>query len=153
MFKHGRNAAIYMNGVDISGDLNTITPTTEVELANATVFGSVGHRELPGLFKDSITVEGLLDDAALGVTTALVQASPGYSLMILYGQTLGAPAVAVNECMLKNLETPGVVKDINKIKFSLDVDNYPAEPCLVLSGKAQKSNAINGNSASSISRG
>ena len=146
----GRNAAVYMNGVDISGDLNMITGTSEVELADATVFGSVGHKELPGLFKDSIQIEGLLDDASLGVATALVQASPGYGLMILYGQALGDPAIAVNETMLGKFETPGVVKDINKIKLTLDIDNYPADPCKVLAGKAQKSGSNTGSTLDNL---
>jgi len=144
-FKAGRNAAIYLNGVDITGDLNMITGTSEVELADATVFGSVGHKELPGLFKDAVQIEGLLDDASLGVATNMIQASSGYALMILYGQNIGDPASAVNETMLGKFEIPGVVKDINKIKLTLDIDNYPIEPCLVLSGKGQKSSSSTGS--------
>ena len=141
----GRNAAVYLNGVDISGDLNTCTPSSEVEIADYATFGSVGHRGLPGLFKDMLSFEGLLDDAAYGTAIVQVQQTAGIAAMILYGQAVGDPAYAINECMVKNIETPAVVKDINKLKLTLDTDNYPFDPCDVLAGKAQKSGSSTGS--------
>ena len=146
----GRNVAMYLNGVDVSGDLNEITGKSEIDLGDittATTGGTttVGHVHWPGLYNDSVDYQGLLDDASLDTAVSLIQRETGYAAMILFGQTVGSPAVATNECMLKNLVTPAVVRDVNKIKFSLDVDNYPLEPCVVLAGKAQKTSSSVGS--------
>jgi hypothetical protein len=130
--RHGRNCAIYLNGIDISGDLNEINPTSEMELADITVFGNVGHTLYPGLAKDSGTISGLYNSTSQTVINALKQTDPGYAIMIAFGSTAGDPAYCCNEVMLMNHAIKSVVTDVNRISFNFDVDNYPFEPCTML---------------------
>lgn len=134
--RHGRNCSIFLNGVDISGDLNEINPTSEQELADVTTFGCVGHTFYPGLAKDTGTISGMYSSTSQTVINALRQTDPGYGMMIAFGQSIGDPAYCCNEVMLMNHSIKSVVTDVNRISFNFDVDNYPFEPSYMLtSGK------------------
>lgn len=126
--RHGRNCSIYLNGVDISGDLNEINPTSEQELADVTTFGCAGHTFYPGLAKDTGTISGIYSSTSQTVINALKQTDPGYAMMIAFGQSIGDPAYCCNEVMLMNHSIKSVVTDVNRISFNFDVDNYPFEP-------------------------
>lgn len=130
--RHGRNCGLYLNGVDISGDLNEVNPTSEQELADVSVFGNVGHSFYPGLAKDSGTISGVYSSTSQTVINALRQTDPGYDMMITFGSTIGDPAYCCGEVMLMNHSIKSVVTDVNRISFNFDVDNYPFEPCTML---------------------
>ena len=154
--RHGRNIQIYINGVDLTGSLNEINPTSEQELADVSTFGNVGHCFYPGLAKDSGTITGLYTDVERAVFEGMIQISPSYAMMLAFGSAYGDPAYAINEVMLKSNSIKSVVTDINRISFGFDIDNYPFEECKLLSqGKqtwniSQSGNTIDNSSSSLI---
>jgi len=140
MLRHGRNANIWINGTDISGDLNTITPNSEQELADVTVFGNLGHTMYPGLAKDSVTIEALYNDTEKGVFEGMIQVAPAstaYGAMIAFGSALGDPVYALDRTELKSNSIKGVVTDVNRATISLDTDNFPFESGVMLTAGKQ----------------
>ncbi len=130
--RHGRNCGIYINGVDLSGDVNAVTVQSEQELADVTTFGQIGHTLYPGLAKDSGTIEALYNSTSAAVFNAMLQIHPSYPMMITFGQALGDPAYGVGEAMLNNHSIKSVVSDVNRVSFTFDVDNYPFEKSIML---------------------
>ncbi len=65
-FVHGRNSRLLLHAVAFSGYLKAFERSTEVEMADSTVFGDEGHRFIPGLESGTLSLDGLLDT----VTTA-----------------------------------------------------------------------------------
>ena len=132
---HGRNTAIYINGVDLSGELNAITPMSEQDMHDITVFGYLGNSIYPGLAKDTATIEGLYTNTERAVFEGMVQISTGYGMMVFYDKTAattGHPAHACNEVMLKSNSIKSVVTDVNRISVSLSTINRPFEHCVML---------------------
>ena len=123
----GRNVDIYLNGIDVTGDLNSITPVSEQEIADVSTFGVVGHTGYPGLAKDGASIEGLYNNTESAVFQALSGSITGYACMIPFGTAVGDPAYATNETMLKSRSIKAVCTDVNRISAELDVDNYPFE--------------------------
>lgn len=149
--RHGKNAQIYLAGYDISGDLNLVTPHSEVDLADQTCFGATGHSWLPGLFKDEAQIEGFLDDTAAVRLDALhAVETTGYQLMVLYGTTLGDAAQCANEVKLQTYSKNAVANDINKITAKCLTENYPFDPCVLLSPKATKTTAGSGTGLNNL---
>uniref|UniRef100_A0A6M3LSG1 Putative tail protein n=1 Tax=viral metagenome TaxID=1070528 RepID=A0A6M3LSG1_9ZZZZ len=140
--RHGRNAAIYVNGSDISGDLNSINPKSEQDLADVTTFGKKGYTYYPGLAKDSGTIEAIYDDTEKAVFEGLIQAATGYSMMIAFGQSLGDPALVANEISLISNGVKSIVTDVNRASISFDVDSRPFESCKLLSAGKQTVAAV-----------
>ena len=159
MISHGRNAGIFINGSDLSGDLNEVNPTSEQELADVTAFGNVGHTFYPGLSKDKVTIQALYNNTEKAVFEGLTQLPTGYALMIAFGSVLGSPAYATNECMLITNNMKTVVTDVNRATINLDVDNYPFEPCVLLTTGKQtivasgQGSSVNNGSASATTGG
>lgn len=135
--RHGRNARIYLNGVDISGDLNTVSPTSEQDLGDISVFGHIGHSFYPGLAKDVATIDGLYNSTERTVIEAMVQLSTSYAMMIGFGQTRGDPAYAANEVALKSNSIKSVVTDVNRVSVNLEASKYPFEPGVLLTAGIQ----------------
>jgi len=150
-----------MNGTNISGDLNEVNPISEQELADVTTFGCVGNTSYPGLANDKVTIQALYNDTEKAIFEGLRQLDPGYAMMIAFGSIIGDPAYATNECMLISNNMKSVVTDVNKATINLDVDNYPFEPCTMLTagiymtGVASTGDgtAVNFNSASATTGG
>ena len=139
---HGRNANIYINGVDLSGELNMITPLSEQELNNVTVFGHLGYTNYPGLSKDRATIEGLYTDTERNVFEGMIQISTGYGAMIFYeatAATTGSLAHACKEVMLANNSIKSVVTDVNRVSVSLTSINNPFEKCVMLTDRIETS--------------
>ena len=132
MIRHGRNVNIWINGVDISGDCNEINPTSEQDLADVTTFGALGHTSYPGLAKDKGVIQALYNDTEKAVFEGLRGTDPGYGMVIAFGKILGDPAYACNEVMLISNVYKSVVTDVNRATINFDVDNYPFEPCTML---------------------
>lgn len=130
--RHGRNVGVYVNAKDLSGELNTITPHSEQELADVTTFGNLGHTYYPGLAKDSVAIEAIFASTESATFAALLQTDTGYAAMMPFGQAQGAPVYCTNECMLINNGIKSVVTDVNRVSISLDVDNYPWETGIML---------------------
>lgn len=151
---HGRNAQIYFNGVNISGDLNTITPHNEQELNDITTFGQVGHTFYPGLYKTTGTIEAIYNSTSADVFKALLQTEPGYAMMIAMTPSVGTAAYATNECMLIENNIKSVVTDVNRVSFNFDVDNYPFEQSAMLTaGIYTVAASSTGDYASSVNNG
>ncbi len=128
----GRNVSIFINGTDLTGDLNSINPTSMQDLPDATVFGNIGHTSFPGLSNDEGTIEGLYNSTGATVFQAMIQLNPSYGMMIPFGTTLGDPVYSVEEAMYKGFNIKSVVTDINRISFSFDTDYHPFEKGVML---------------------
>lgn len=147
---HGRNCGVYMNGVNLSGDLNTITPLSEQELADVSAFGNVGHTFYPGLAKDSLTIEALYNDTEKTAFEGMIQDETGLNMMIALGSILGDPAYCANEVMLKSNFIKSVVTDVNRATINLDVDNYPFAPATMLTAGIQSVGVASTGTGTSI---
>jgi len=159
---HGRNVRVYVNGSDISGDLNTVTPISEQDLNDITTFGHVGYSSYPGLGKDSVTMDSIFNTAARAVAEALIQnTATGYGMMVAYGNTSGQPAYATGDIILKSNAMKTVVSDVNRASMAFETLNYPFENCILLSEGLQAvgvastgdGTAINNASASATTGG
>jgi len=150
MITHGRNALIFVHGSDISGDLNSVTPMSEQELADVSTFGHVGHTLYPGLAKDTLTIEGLYNDTEKALFEGMVQITTStYGAMIAFGNSLGQRAYATAEVKLKTNAIKSVVTDVNRVSVNLEASNYPFEPGRLLSsGKQTIAAASTGQGAS-----
>jgi len=63
-FVHGKNSRLLLGTAAFSGYLRAFERSTEVELADSTVFGDEGHRFIPGLETGTLSLDGLLDTIA-----------------------------------------------------------------------------------------
>ena len=145
MLRHGRNAHIYLQGVDLSGDCNSIKSDSAQDLADVTTFGTSttgtkAHTFYPGLGKDSGTIEALGNwNTTTGYDRfeALVQAVPASTagMMICWGNSSGTPAVAAQEVQLSNHNTKTVVTDVNRISYEFSTSNGPFQDCILLEQK------------------
>ena len=72
---HGRHTRIYMDGFDISGDLNSLEPNHVADTAEVSGFGAVSKSYVVGLLDTAIRFGGLFNDApnkAHGLATARI---------------------------------------------------------------------------------
>ena len=143
---HGKNVNLYVNGLDISGDVNEVTPKSEIELADVTTFGSTGHRYYPGLTKDEFSYKGLFNPIAgylYSQLTTLFQTATTYGVMII--KAAANPAVvgdSVSACegvMLNKVEAKAVTTDVLRLDASFKVEDHPFENGILAMVKAQKS--------------
>jgi len=133
MILHGRNVGIYIKGVDVTGDLNSIQPVTEQELADVTCFGDAGHCYYPGLSKDLVAIEAVYDTTATAVWNDLVQdTASGFGVMVTYKPTTGADAYCTPDAALKGQAIKSNVTDANRASINLEATKYLFEPCLLL---------------------
>ncbi len=130
--RHGRNLAIYVNGVDISGDLNEISPVSEQDMAEVATFGSLNHQAYAGLAKDSGTIQAIYNSTSAVVFQNLIQSASGYAMMMPFGSTRGNPIYCTNEINLKNNTMKSVVTDVNRATISFETVNYPFEAGVLL---------------------
>ncbi len=82
-FSHGKDGAFKIDNnvgtlTEITSYVSSVDPSLEVETADVTVMGSVGHRVIPGLTNGSISVEGPWDPA---VGTILFGASGSFGTL------------------------------------------------------------------------
>jgi len=150
MLTHGRNTQIFVNGVDISGDLNTVTPNSLQELADVTTFGHIGHTSFPGLAKDTATIEAVYNDTEKNLFEGMVQATAsGYGMMIAFGNSTGKPAYSCGEVKLKSNAMKVVVTDVNRATINVETNNWPFERGVLLTdGKQTIAAASTGQGAS-----
>ena len=128
MIRHGRNLAIYVNGVDISGDLNEINPVSEMDMAEVDTFGSLNHQAYAGLAKDSGTIQAIYNSTSAVVFQNLIQSASGYGMMIPFAPTTnGSPVYCTNAINLKNNAMKSVVTDVNRATIAFETVNYPFE--------------------------
>ncbi len=128
MILHGRNLGIFVNGVDISGDLNEINPVSEMDMAEVATFGAVSHQAYAGLAKDSGTIQAIYNSTSAVVFQNLIQSASGYAMMIPFAPTTaGSPVYCTNEINLKNNAMKSVVTDVNRATISFETVNYPFE--------------------------
>ncbi len=66
------NAAVFFGGYDVSGDLNAVACSTEVDIQDTTTFGSGGFREkLAGVKDTAIELAGFWEGGAGNIDAAL----------------------------------------------------------------------------------
>jgi hypothetical protein len=70
-FKHGKNAELLLDGVDVSGYLNSIDTAVSVEPAETTTFKKSWKTFISGLASATISAGGFYDPALTAVRTAL----------------------------------------------------------------------------------
>ncbi len=131
--RHGKNARVYIDGYVVLNDINTIGGVMENNLATYAVLdASGGYHHLQGLAKDTVAIKGFLDDTLQTILNALYAASTGYAVMILYGLTVGDPAIAASEVKIQRYLKEARVADINAIAADLVTDNLPFDDAKLL---------------------
>lgn len=75
-FKHGKNAEILLNSIDLSSYLNSITWRAQCAAAKTSTFKSTYHSYIAGEISSQAVTNGYYDPAQSTVRTTL-QASPG----------------------------------------------------------------------------
>ncbi len=142
---HGKNAKVLLNGVDISGDLNTITPKMSNNLVDYATFGVIGYKHLPGLGEDEVSFEALYNSTSADVVNTLkTLTSTGYAMMVALSSTVGGVAFAVDQVKVKDNSIKSVVTDINRLTANFVTHDYPFEPCVLLTTGLQ---TVSGNNA------
>jgi len=135
---HGKNTRLYIGGYDISALVLGVTPVQEKELTPYAVCDGGQYHQMPGLAKDTLSIDGLFDDDYMAVLNNLRAASTGYQIIIPFGITLGNRALAVDAAWLTKYVQTAVVTDINKMSAELVADDLPWDYCKLLFPKAQK---------------
>lgn len=141
---HGKNSRVYCNGVDISGDLRSITPKGGKQFDDISTLGSVGERFWPGLSNDEVDYETLLNEntsTAYAQLKALFGADTSYGLMVVTSggsQAVGDPVWAANAIKLTKKDVKVVSTSVLWVSAGFKVDNYPFDACKLLQTKAQK---------------
>jgi hypothetical protein len=148
--KHGRNVKIYMNGVDLSGDINEVSPTSEQDMGDITVAGDIGHTLYPGMANDKLTIQALYNNTEYTLVESMVGDPDGLGMLIAFGNQLGVSAYGANEVMYMSNSMKTVVTDVNRATLNFDIDNYPFEPCLLLSSGAQPVGAASSADGSTV---
>ena len=136
MIRHGRNLAIYVNGVDISGDLNEINSISEQDMADVATFGAINHQAYPGLAKDSGTIQAIYNSTGATIFEGLIQNATGYGMMICFASTAGSAVYSTNSILLKNNAMKSIVSDVNRATVTFETQNYPFEAGSLLFPKA-----------------
>jgi hypothetical protein len=105
MAVHGSNARIYVNGLDLSPDVDQATTSDEVELPERTAFGDHWKRYVAGAISDgTVSLEAFFEWAALPADDALtaravLEAAMGQAdglwTFLPAGDGRGMPAVCV----------------------------------------------------------
>jgi len=135
---HGKNARLYIGGYDISALVLGVTPIQEREMKPYAVCDGGQYHQMPGLAKDTLSIDGLFDDNYMTVLNNLRAASSGYQVVIPFGTTLGNRALAVKEARLGKYEQNTVVTDINKMSAELVAEDLPWDYCKLLFPKDTK---------------
>lgn len=131
---HGKNARLLIGGYDISALALGVTPVQEREMKPYAILDGVnGYHQMPGLFKDILSINGLFDDTYMIVLTALWGSSTGYQVIVpLGGSTLGTRCLAVNAARLQKYASNTVVTDISKLSADLIAENLMWEETRLL---------------------
>ncbi len=131
---HGKNAKVLLNGVDISGDLNTITPKMSNNLVDYATFGVIGYKHLPGLGEDEVSFEALYNSTSYNIVNTLKGlTSTGYQMIVVLGSTAAVPAFAADQVKVKSQSVKSIVTDINRYSANFVTDNLPFDQCKLLS--------------------
>ena len=135
---HGKNARLYIAGYDISSLVASVTPVQEKEMIPYAVQGVSGYKQMPGLAKDAMSIDGLFDDGYQAILTTLFQAASGSQIVIPFGTTIGNRAMGCNSVRLPKYIWRSVVTDINRLTAELLADDLPWDECIVAFPKATK---------------
>lgn len=133
MIVHGKNAKVLLNGVDISGDLNSITPKLSNNLVSYATFGVTGYKHLPGLGSDEVSYDALFNSTSADIVNTLrTLTSTGYQMMVWMSSTTGAYVFAANEVKIKDHTLKSVVTDINRYTANFVTHDLPFAPSILL---------------------
>lgn len=135
---HGKNARLYIAGYDIASMVMGVTPVQEREMVAYAYQGVSGYKQMPGLAKDAMSIDGLFDDDYQAVLNSLRSATTGYQVIILFSTTIDYRAVACDAVRLQKYVWKAVVTDINRLTAELLADNLPWDECKLLFPKATK---------------
>lgn len=136
--RHGKDARIYVNGYDFSGDVTAVSGKMANEVVEYAVLDGGQYHYFRGLGKDEIGIDGLLDTTAAVQLDALHAATDGYQMVVVLGSTAGDPALAAAEVKLQDYEKKAVTTDINRISFKGVTNDYPFDHAKSLHPKAQR---------------
>ena len=135
---HGKNARFYINGYDISSLIASVIPVQEREMIPYAYQGVSGYKQMPGLAKDALSIDGLFDDNYQAQLNALWEATSGYQVIVPFGTTLGNRAMACNAVRLGKYGWKVVVTDINRLAAELVAEDLPWDECKLIFPKATK---------------
>jgi hypothetical protein len=142
---HGKDTRLYIGGYDISSMMVSISPNREVDMvAYAVADGVAGYHQMPGLGKDSMSLDGIFDDNYQSVLNNLRTASTGYQIVIPFGSTIGDLALACDEVRLAKYNFKSIVTDVNRVTAELVAEDLPWDECELLYPKTQVTSDDNG---------
>ena len=84
-FRHGRNAAFYINSVNLTSFLDTLELPFEVETADTTTFGNNWKSGIPGLIGASISGSGSYDPTNTTGPSSAILAIIGAGTAVTFG--------------------------------------------------------------------
>jgi len=136
---HGQDTRLYIGGYDISSLMASVTPAQEREMKEYAVADGVnGYHQMPGLTKDTMSLDGIFDDNYQAVLNSLFAASSGYQIIVPFGSTLEDRALACDAVRLNKYSWKSVVTDVNRLMAEMLADNLPWDECKLILPKAQK---------------
>jgi len=142
---HGKDAALYLGGYDISAISVGVTPNQEKEfLQYAVMDGTSAYHSAPGLAKDALALDGLFDDAYTTVLTNLLASATGYQALVALGSAQSSRALACDAVRVQRMPVTVTVKDINKVSVEFVADNLPFDECILLQPFATKTTTAAG---------
>lgn len=134
----GKDSAVYLGGYDLSGSFNKSEPAMARDLADVTCFGDSGHKYIPTIQNDALSISGFFE-AGSGKVDEIMESLIA-SLTTLWHCIDGVAAGKIAYCAEGRIET---------YKLSTPVDgaiilnsDFKADGkfwrCLILEAKAQK---------------
>ena len=78
---HGRHTRIYLNGYDLSGDINSFEPGYAADTAEVSGFGDSTKKYVVGLADPALRIQGLFNDGS-GQVHSVVEALVGNEVML-----------------------------------------------------------------------
>ncbi len=134
---HGKDAKVFLSGVDISGDLNTVHPKLETELKPYATFGVSGYKQFPGIGVDTVSFDALFDTDSstaryIANSTFGATAVSTRGMIITFANTVGGEAMATGVVQLKTYQITDVVTDITRFTAEFVTENYPFDGCRLL---------------------
>jgi len=121
-FRHGRNAAFYLNSVNLTSFLDTLEVPFEVETADTTTFGNNWKSAIPGLTGASISGSGSYDPTnTTGPSSAILGVIAGGAAVPFAhfpGGSVAGQRTNTGSCIVTNFTESSAVGD--RVTFAFE---------------------------------
>lgn len=134
------NAALYLNGREVTGSVRQAAPAFRRELAQVTGMNSPGRRFVPGPARDEIRVIGLFDSAHGNIWEALnAHRSNDAVVTLAFNRVVqNSPAVFGGGVKAPGMSAPLDIGGAVGLRATLRVDGRPFDAGVLLAPKATR---------------